>query len=426
MNGPLLVVAVMAWLMAIPAVLGVSLLVMRPFSDTWLSRLATLHAVGVFGGMASLLVWFVAQPLSSVEITGPHIIELGTYELVPVLLLDRLSLTYAMLVAVVYPVIVRFSIPSFHREPGAARFWFLVTLFGAALCVLSLAGSIDVLYFGWELVGMSSVMLIAFFRSSARANDNSLRALVYYRIGDVFLLSAAVYIHVGFPNAHIAEFAADAAAPAAVGVAMSLLIASLAKAAQLPMSPWLHRAMEGPAASSGIFYGALSVHLGPFLLLRTAPLWLPHVEVRVVMFAIGALTALWASLVGRTRNDAKTALAYATMAQVGVLYMEISLGFTTLALVHLWAHAGLRTWQFLRSSSLIQDFQDNPMYGVGARSRTPPLLARLLPTSWHERLYLAASRQFFIDGAQLLAVRPVLALFAMLQRLEDRVLGGER
>jgi NADH:ubiquinone oxidoreductase subunit 5 (subunit L)/multisubunit Na+/H+ antiporter MnhA subunit len=133
------------------------------------------------------------------------------------------------------------------------------------------------------------------------------------------------------------------------------------------------------------------------------------------------LTAGYASLVGRTRCDAKTTLAYATMAQVGVIFVEIGLGLHTLALVHLFAHAGLRTWQFLRSSSLIQDFQDNPLYGRG--DTRPPLLVRLLSTPAQRSLWLAAARQFWLDGAQQAFVaRPFTAIFRVVAAIEDRIL----
>jgi len=416
------VVAVLGIALALPpALIGLFVLFGLPSADRQGARLATLHSIVVIAAVAVIRWLWARQPGAAVELVFDPVVRLGEWALRPVILIDRLSLTWGALIAVVYPVIVRFSLPSFDHEPGAPRYWFLVVLCATALLDIAFAGSIDVLYIGWELVGVSSVMLIAFFRSSVRANENSLRALIAYRVGDASILGAAVFIHHGFPDARFIHFAADAALPGATGIAIALWIGSLAKSAQLPMSPWLHRAMEGPAASSGIFYGALSVHLGPFLLLRTAPLWSPHDEVRVLAVVVGLLTAAYASLVERTRCDAKTTLAYATMTQVGVIFVEIGLGLHTLALVHAFAHAGLRTWQFLRSSSLIQDFQDNPLYG---RTDTrPPLPVRLLPTSMQRSLWLAAMRQFWLDGAQQAFVaRPVVAVFGAIAAFEDRVL----
>jgi NADH:ubiquinone oxidoreductase subunit 5 (subunit L)/multisubunit Na+/H+ antiporter MnhA subunit len=334
-------------------------------------------------------------------------------------LVDGRSVAFLSLFALVYPAIVRFSVPAFHREPGAQRFWFLVALFAFGLVAVTLAGNIDVFLLGWEVVGVTSVMLIAFFRHTLRSAQNSMRALVFYRLCDLGVLGAAVWMHHAFPSSDFAHLTEDAAIPTSGLVAAALLFGSLAKSAQLPMSTWLHRAMEGPAASSAIFYGALSVHLGPYLLLRTAPLWLPHDGVRVAMGCIGAATAVYARLVGSTRPDAKTSLAYATMGQLGVMFVELALGWHTLAMAHLWANAGLRTWQFLRSSSLIQDFQENPVVSADVMRARVTDLSVLLPHWLRERLYLAAQRQFWLDGLQSQFVaRPVLTFFSWLALLE--------
>lgn len=420
----LIALFVLAWTPLTPLLLGaMQLLGLRP-RERLMQRLATAHATGLLLAAFVLGLSFLAGDAARVEVATPPLLVTHGYEWRGELLVDRLSIAYLGLVALVYPVIVRFSQPFFHREEGSQRYWFLVTLLAFALTAVSLAGNIDVLYLGWELVGVSSVMLISFFRRNPRSTQNSQRALISYRLCDVALLGAAMWLHHAFPSTAFSRFAEDAAVPTALGVAFALLLATLAKSAQLPMSPWLHRAMEGPAASSAIFYGALSVHLGPLLLLRTSGLWLPHPSVRAAMAGVGVLTAVYATLVGRTRPDAKTALAYATMTQLGLMYVEIAAGLHTLALVHLCAHAGLRTWQFLRSSSLIQDFQDNPLVGRDVRRQRRSNWERLLPASLRGRLYLAASRLFWLDSVQWSFVaRPVLGLFSRVAALEDRLLG---
>jgi NADH-quinone oxidoreductase subunit L len=414
----------LAWAALTPAFFGAALLLGRRLPERLMQRLSVAHATGLLAAACALCILFIASPSRTVEVATQPLLVTHGYEWRAVLLVDRMSVAYLGLVGLIYPVIVRFSQPSFHREEGSQRYWFLVTLFAFALAVVSLAGNIDVLYLGWELVGVSSVMLIAFFRRNPRSTQNSLRALVYYRLCDLGVLGSVMWIHHAFPSSELSHFSEGAGVPTAVGVALALLFGSLAKSAQFPMSPWLHRAMEGPATSSAIFYGALSVHLGPLLLLRTNALWMPYTPVRVVMAGIGLATALFATLVGRTRPDAKSSLAYATMAQLGLMYMEIAAGLHTLALVHLCAHAGLRTWQFLRSSSLIQDFQDNPMVGTEVRLQRRSNWERLLPAGLRGPLYLAASRLFWLDSFQWRFVaRPFLGFFSRLAAFEDRLLG---
>lgn len=416
----------LAWAALAPALFGLAVLLGRRVSERLMQGLASAHSLGLLASAVALGIAFLVQPERLVEVSTAPLLVTHGYEWRAVLLVDRLSVAYLVLVALIYPVIVRFSLPSFHREEGARRYWFLVTLLAFALTAVSLAGNIDVLYLGWELVGICSVMLISFFRRNPRSAQNSLRALVYYRICDLGILGAAMWLHHAFPSSQFSHFAEDTVVPTAVGVALALLFGTLAKSAQLPMSPWLHRAMEGPSTSSAIFYGALSVHLGPLLLMRTSALWMPLTPVRVLMAWIGLTTAVYAGLVGRTRPDAKTSLAYATMAQLGLMYVEIAAGLHTLALVHLCAHAGLRTWQFLRSSSLIQDFQDNPLVGTDVRLRHQTQGDRMLPSRWRGSLYLAASRFFWLDGLQWRFVaRPFLGLFSRLAAFEDRLLGDD-
>ncbi|MCU0864101.1 MAG: NAD subunit H 5 [Planctomycetes bacterium] len=410
-----------------PALLGIPLLLGRPWPERIEARLAALHSVLVFAATALVLRSWWQTPGGVHERELPTLLHLEGYHWHPTLLVDWLSALYLALIALVYPVVVRFSLPSFFREPGRSRYWFLVTLLGSALWLLCVAGNLDLLFVAWELIGVSSVLLIGFFRRQVRACQNSLRALVYYRVSDFLILLAAVSIHHSFPDQHFTGFAADRAAPHAFLVGMALLGGSLAKSAQLPMSPWLHRAMEGPAASSAIFYGALSVHLGPFLLLRTCELWSAEPLVRGAMAGVGLLTAIWATLVGRTRPDAKTALAYSTMAQIGIMYCELAAGWHTVVAVHLFAHAGLRTWQFLRSSSLIQDFQDNPVFAGSVDLQRRRFYERVLPIGLQRRLYLASVRLFWIDSLQWHWVaRPFLGLFRAVERLEDACLGRPR
>jgi len=128
---------------------------------------------------------------------------------------------------------------------------------------------------------------------------------------------------------------------------------------------WPARAMEGPTPSSAIFYGALSVHLGPFLLSRFYDYFSHFPSLLVAVGMIGAASAFYATLVGRTRSDAKTMLAFATISQVGIIFVEIAMGFQNLALFHMVTHASLRTYQFLRSSSLIQDFVEKSQELLG-------------------------------------------------------------
>lgn len=132
-----------------------------------------------------------------------------------------------------------------------------------------------------------------------------------------------------------------------------ILIAASGKSAQFPFCFWLPRAMEGPTPSSAIFYGALSVHLGVFLLLRTTPIWTYHYFTRFIVFAIGFLTVIVASLSEKTQSNIKGQIAYASITQVGFMFMELALGFESLVLIHFFGNAFLRCYQLLVSPSIV-------------------------------------------------------------------------
>src|SRR4029077_7159670 len=125
----------------------------------------------------------------------------------------------------------------------------------------------------------------------------------------------------------------------------------------VPFSGGLPRAMEGPTPSSAIFYGALSVHLGAFLLLRASPLLAASIWLSALIVVLGLTTALFAYLAGSVQTDIKSALSFASLSQVGIIASEIGLGCRYVALFHLLAHACLRTLQFVRAPTLLQDYR---------------------------------------------------------------------
>ena len=135
-----------------------------------------------------------------------------------------------------------------------------------------------------------------------------------------------------------------------------LLVAAAGKSALAPFCGWLPRAMEGPTPSSAVFYGALSVHLGAFLLLRISPLLDLSISLSAAVVALGLITAIYSHYVGSVQTDIKSALSFASLAQVGVIVAEIGLGFRYLPLFHLLGHACLRTLQFVRAPTLLQDY----------------------------------------------------------------------
>lgn len=364
-------------------------------SAKWLSVIMCLMSGALCG-------YIVLKGSPVIKLDYPTWISVASYDFKIRFIIDLLGSTYALLTSLLISVIFRFSQNYLHKEEGYFRFIFLLITLMFGLMLVSFARSLDLLFAGWELVGTASVLLIGYFYNQLQPVRHSLKALVSYRFCDMGILAASAWSH---HYLHSTDFTvisslvenSHAGYFALTFIGFFIIWASLAKSGQLPFSSWLPAAMEGPTPSSAIFYGALSVHLGPFLLLRFYD-YIEHFPVLLwTIGLIGTSSALYASAVGRTRSDAKTMLAYATISQVGLIWLEIALGFTQFALFHIVAHASLRTWQFLRSSSLIQDFFENPVVQAEESIGRNIWMEKFISNNLRKRLYLHALHGFHLD-----------------------------
>jgi hypothetical protein len=147
-----------------------------------------------------------------------------------------------------------------------------------------------------------------------------------------------------------------------------------------------------------LFYGALSVHAAVYLLIRTAPIFAEAPIARAALVGVGLSTAVYGTLVGRVQSDAKNALAYATMTQVGIMFAEVGLGLHTLAMLHLVGHACVRTLQLLRAPSALHEAHILHS-GLGEHPRTGAHFERLVPERLRHALYRHAIDGFHLDAA---------------------------
>ncbi|GAA3093137.1 proton-conducting transporter membrane subunit [Streptosporangium carneum] len=328
---------------------------------------------------------------------------------------DRLSLPFAVLMALLGGLIGVFSQRYLHKEPGYLRFYMLLALFGAGVELVALSGALELTFVGWELAGLASALLIAFFHERRKPVEHGLRAFLTYRVCDVGLLAGVVWLHHATGSSTVvgaealaegavpgdtgwAAFQAPAAARDALLIGLLLLWAAMGKSAQVPLGGWLPRAMEGPTPSSAVFYGAISVSLGPYLLLRTESVWTGAPGARIAIVVVGALTAVHATLVGRAQTDIKSALAYASMTQVGIILVEVGLGLRYLALAHLIAHAASRSAQILRSPSLIHDHHHLEQATGRPLPPTGRHLDRVVPRGAQTWLYRYALERGYFDA----------------------------
>jgi NADH:ubiquinone oxidoreductase subunit 4 (subunit M) len=325
---------------------------------------------------------------------------------------DRLSLSVALVVAFIGWVTLHFSAAYLHREPGFQRFFMALCLFVGGMLLLVLAGNAVVAFVGWELCGIASWFLIGYADERPTATGNALFAFVSNRIGDAGFLLAIGLAYWWLGSADWAVLAGGGIAETVKArlLLFGLVTAALAKSAQLPFTPWIARALEGPTPSSAVFYGAVMVHAGVFLLLRCQALLLQVPDMMTALAVAGGATAIYAWLCGRVQTDVKSSLVYATVSHVGLMVLACGLGAFTLAWAYLLLHALWRAHQFLLAPSWLQL----------APARPAPLPRWLAGNTF---LYTAALQRFWIDRlAHGLLTRPTLALGRDVRDFDETVL----
>ena len=409
------------------AVLGVASLVNRPLPERWTGLLAGSSMSLACGALLlALAVYGITRP-------GTQLLSYGAWStsheggIAFEFLVDRLSLAFAALATAIAGVVSAFSNRYLHRESGYNRYFVLLAMFVTGMLLVALAGNVAVLFIGWELVGLSSALLVAFFQERPAAVANAFRVISVYRIGDAAMLSAAVLLrHVAGSGSLSLLFGGTAGSTAsltatnATVIALLLLVAVACKSALLPFSSWLPRAMEGPTPSSAVYYGSLSIHAGCFLLLRAAPLLEQAPAVRVLAGVLGAATAVFAGITTRVQSDVKSSLAYASLPQVGLIVVEIAIGWYTIAFVHLAGHACFRLLQFLSAPNVLHDLHglEEAMGDHDAENRE----FALLRSERARRLFLVALERGFLDNIlDRVVVEPFYRAARLFTRLDQRL-----
>jgi NAD(P)H-quinone oxidoreductase subunit 5 len=177
--------------------------------------------------------------------------------------------------------------------------------------------------------------------------------------------------------------------------------------------------MEGPTPSSAIFYGAISIHAGAYLLLRIQPLLVNAQIASACVIVIGLTTAIYGTIVGRASADAKTSLAFASLTQVGLVFAEIGIGWRWVAVAHILGHALVRTLQFLRAPSMLHDYHRMHSAIGGEFSPTGNHLEDLFPERARIWLYRWALDRGHLDTIlDRWFVHPLLEVSNLLARID--------
>lgn len=275
---------------------------------------------------------------------------------------DWATATYLLVGAFIGFLITAYSRNYLHRETGFKRFFNTILFFYLGYNVIVLSCNLTSIFVGWEIAGIASFLLIAYYRNRYIPVKNAMKIFSLYRLGDISIILAMWFLHHIFHKsisinvfddvekviAHINLYPGYA-----VGFSICVFTAAAIKSAQFPFSTWLPRAMEGPTPSSAIFYSSLAVHLGLLFLLRTYNFWVHVPYMRELVIFSGAFSFIISAITSQIQPSIKGQIAYSIIGQVGIMVIEVALGFHTLALIHFASHAMLRSYQLLISPSIV-------------------------------------------------------------------------
>ncbi|HZL32710.1 MAG TPA: NADH-quinone oxidoreductase subunit L [Verrucomicrobiae bacterium] len=290
---------------------------------------------------------------------------------------DALTACLLIVVTTIGLLVHIYSLGYMSHDGGYWRFFAYLNLFMFSMLLLVLADNFLVIFVAWELVGLSSYLLIGFWFPRRSAALASKKAFIVNRVGDVGFILGIMLIWVNLHTLNVQAVLAGLGKiePATISwIALLVLCGAVGKSAQFPLHVWLPDAMEGPTPVSALIHAATMVNAGVYLVARTSPIFARAPEIMVVVAAIGTFTAILAASIAFTQTDIKRVLAYSTLSQLGYMFAALGVGAWTAAIFHLMAHGFFKGLLFLDSGSVIHAVHDEQdMRKMGGLSKKIPI-----------------------------------------------------
>lgn len=317
-----------------------------------------------------LLIYSQSHPLyQSVQVFSYQWLSIGpaTYDVA--FQIDNLAIAMMVVVTTVSLLVQFYSQGYMANQAGYARFFSYLSLFAFSMLVIVFAQNFLVIFVGWELVGLSSYLLIGFWinkrakpaEQRPSPSNAALQAFVANRVGDVgFILGIMIlFTSLGTFDFHELALRAPHMDKTLLTIAMILVFCgAIGKSAQLPLHVWLPSAMEGPTPVSALIHAATMVAAGVYMVARTFPLFAAADPAAFSVVAwVGAITALFAATVALVQTDFKRVLAFSTISQLGYMFVGLGVGgaeyMTGPGMFHLFTHAFFKALLFLGAGSVI-------------------------------------------------------------------------
>jgi len=342
------------------------LLFSRSLSETYTAIIANLSIGVSFLTSLALFISFLFDNTISNEyflytwyLTGDYHFQFG-------FLVDSLTAIMAFIVSFISFFVHIYSITYMHNDNSFKRFFIYTNFFTFSMLIIIFSNNFLQLFLGWELVGLSSYLLIGFWYKKDSAIKANLKAFIVNRIGDIGLLLGVllVFISIGslsydvlfnnlptLTNQTIAFFYYQI--DLVPLIAMLLFIGAAAKSAQVPLHFWLPDSMEGPTPISALIHAATMVTAGIFMVARLSPLYDLSLYVLDIILIMGLVTAFFMGIVALVQDDIKRIIAYSTISQLGYMTVALGASFYSFAIFHLLTHAFFKALLFLCAGSII-------------------------------------------------------------------------
>ena len=297
-------------------------------------------------------------------------------------LLDQTSLLMLVVVAAISFLVQIYSLGYMAGDAGYSRYYAFMSLFAWAMMNLSLSPTMLQLYVFWELVGLSSYLLIGFWYEKFSASEAGKKAFVMTRFGDIAFFLGILLVLVNLGNLNILamnspQVSAQMSSTLITTAALLIFGGIIGKSAQFPLLTWLPDAMEGPTPVSALLHSATMVAAGVYLFARLFPFFSLSETAMAIFLAIGTISMLLASTMAMVSRDIKQVWAYSTISQLGFMIMGLAAGSYFAGVFHLTTHAGFKALLFLCSGVFIHAYESNDVFEIsrqgGRRLKIPTI-----------------------------------------------------
>ncbi len=376
----------LAWLIPVLPALGFVLVLV---AQRWLAARAAYLGVGAATAAFLLSVavaWQVIAAPATYLRPLPRWIEVGSLSVGFDLLIDQLTVVMLLVVTGVGLLVHLYSVGYMLGDSRFARFFAYLNLFLASMLILVLGSNLLTLFLGWELVGLSSYLLIGFWFEKRAYATAAKKAFITNRVGDVAFMVAMFLAFATLGTLDIvaiAEAAPTLSSSVAFTLVLLLLGGAAAKSAQIPLYVWLPDAMAGPTPVSALIHAATMVTAGVYLTVRLSPVLVQSVDAMTIIAWIGASTALLAALIAIRQDDIKKVLAYSTVSQLGYMFIGVGVGAFREGIFHLVTHAFFKGLLFLAAGSVMHALaNETDLWRMGGLRKVMPVTFATSTIAW--------------------------------------------